>query len=163
MSDIKGAIISGYQGIGKSTLAASGKGYIDLESGNFFVDGKRDDNWYIIYGQIAVNLAAQGYRVFVSSHKVVRDWLAANNGGTPLFTVSPSDTLKEAWIKKLENRYRRSKLDKDYRAWQNAVDRYSENIKELHESEGFTPVVIRYMDYSLRTIIERAILVSAKE
>ena len=37
-------IIVGYQWIGKSTLANNETGVIDLESSNFFVDGKRDEN-----------------------------------------------------------------------------------------------------------------------
>ena len=61
----RGAIISGYQGIGKSTLSKAGNGYIDLESGNFFADGYRADDWYVVYSQIAIHLAEQGYRVFI--------------------------------------------------------------------------------------------------
>ena len=64
-------IISGYQGIGKSSLAGKNN-CIDLESGNFWVDGKRADDWYKPYCQIANHLSQQGYTVFVSSHEVVR-------------------------------------------------------------------------------------------
>lgn len=149
-----GAIIAGYQGIGKSTLAKSGGGYIDLESGNFFVDGKRSDDWYVIYGQIAMQLAQQGYRVFVSSHAVVRDWLAAHKGNVPLYVVFPSYSLKSAWLNKLETRYKASGLDKDFRAWQGAVHRYDDNVKELHESAGFVPIVIHDMAYSLERLLD---------
>ena len=52
-------IIIGYQGIGKSTLAGHNS-VIDLESGNFWNDGKRIDDWYIIdikwCGEIVVYL-----------------------------------------------------------------------------------------------------------
>ena len=58
-------IISGYQGIGKSSLAGKNN-CIDLESGNFWVDGKRADDWYKQYCQIANHLTEQGYRVFFS-------------------------------------------------------------------------------------------------
>ena len=34
-------IVIGYQGIGKSSLAGRDHKYVDLESGNFWVDGKR--------------------------------------------------------------------------------------------------------------------------
>lgn len=37
-------IVIGYQGIGKSTLANKDLRFIDLESGNFWVDGKRADD-----------------------------------------------------------------------------------------------------------------------
>ena len=65
-------IVIGYQGIGKSTLANKDLRFIDLESGNFWVDGKRADDWYKPYCQIAEHLSRQGYIVFTSSHEVVR-------------------------------------------------------------------------------------------
>lgn len=150
----KGAIISGYQGIGKSTLSQNRSGYIDLESGNFFVGGVRADDWYIPYCQIAIHLAEQGYRVFVSSHAVVREYLASLPKTVDLFVCFPSFSLRRAWVKKLEERYQASKKDKDYRAWKNAEDRYPENIKELHETKGFVPIVICDMNYSLSRLID---------
>lgn len=56
-----GQIVVGYQGVGKSTLAYHNRSVIDLESSNFFVDGKRDEKWYIPYCNIARSLARQGY------------------------------------------------------------------------------------------------------
>ena len=50
-------IIIGYQGIGKSTLAGKDNKFIDLESGNFWVNGERVENWYIPYCQIAEHLS----------------------------------------------------------------------------------------------------------
>ena len=66
-------IVIGYQGIGKSSLAGKNN-CIDLESGNFWVDGKRSDDWYKIYCNIALHLHRQGFTVFTSSHQVVRDY-----------------------------------------------------------------------------------------
>ena len=121
-------IISGYQGIGKSTLAGKNN-CIDLESGNFWVDGKRADDWYKPYCQIANHLSEQGYTVFVSSHEVVRKELEKSK--EPVYVIFPAIDLKDKWIKKLEDRYNNTKLDKDYRALMNAKDRYKENITEL--------------------------------
>ena len=149
----QGAIISGYQGIGKSTLSSGCSGYIDLESGNFFVGGERSEDWYIPYCQIAVHLAEQGYRVFVSSHAVVRKHLASMPKTVDLFVCFPSYALQGAWTKKLEDRYKFSGKDKDYRAWKNAEDRYAENIKELHDTKGFVPIVIHDMNYSLSRLL----------
>lgn len=157
MDKNKGAIISGYQGIGKSTLARSGNRYIDLESGNFFVNGVRYEDWYIPYCQIAIHLAEQGYVVFVSSHAVVREHLASMPHTVDLFVCFPSYSLKTAWVKKLEDRYKESCLDKDYRAWKNAENQYSENIKELHESKGFSPIIIHDVNYSLSRLIGNAL------
>ena len=121
-------IISGYQGIGKSSLAGKNN-CIDLESGNFWVDGKRADDWYKPYCQIASHLSEQGYTVFVSSHEVVRRELEKSK--EPVYVIFPAIDLKDKWIKKLEDRYNNTKLDKDYRALMNAKDRYKENITEL--------------------------------
>lgn len=142
-------IVIGYQGIGKSTLAGRDNKFIDLESGNFWVDGKRADDWYKPYCQIAEHLSQQGYIVFTSSHEVVRKQL--ENSSEVIVVVYPSIELKDEWIDKLEERYAKSKLEKDYKALMNAVDRYEENIKELSNSIGtlWCEVVIKDMDYDL--------------
>lgn len=149
----KGLIIVGYQGIGKSTLAKDGNGYIDLESGNFWVNGKRADDWYIPYCNIAMHLAQQGYIVFTSSHQVVRDYLSDNAKDIELAVCYPDYQLKDVWIKKLEDRYNQTKLEKDYKAWQNAVDRYDENIDEIRSSKRFHQITILGISYDLNFII----------
>ena len=143
-------IISGYQGIGKSTLAGKNN-CIDLESGNFWVDGKRADDWYKVYCQIANHLSEQGYVVFVSSHEVVRKELEKSK--EQVFAIFPSIDIKDAWIRKLEERYNKTKLDKDYRALMNAKDRYKENITELMRG-NLKFYEITKMTYQLESIID---------
>ena len=143
-------IISGYQGIGKSTLAGKNN-CIDLESGNFWVDGKRSDDWYKPYCQIANHLSEQGYIVFVSSHKVVREELM--NSKEQVFVVFPAINLKEQWVKKLKERYEKTNLDKDYRALMNAKARYKENISELMLG-NIKFYEITNMNYDLNEIVD---------
>lgn len=141
-------IYVGYQGIGKSSI--SGKNNcIDLESGNFWVDGKRIDDWYKIYVNIAEHLSNQGYNVFMSSHKVVRDEL--NNRGIEFKAICPSLTLKEQWINRLQERFDRTKSTKDFKALKNAEEMYEENIKDL-TSERNT-IIITNIDYDLNDLI----------
>lgn len=144
-------IVIGYQGIGKSTIAGRNNKFIDLESGNFWVDGKRADDWYKPYCQIAEHLSQQGYIVFTSSHEVVRNQLAGSNEVVVL--VFPSIELKDKWIAKLEKRYEKTGLEKDYKALMNAKDRYEENIKELYNTEpkGYLMyrLILNDMDYDL--------------
>lgn len=142
-------IIIGYQGIGKSTLAGKNN-CIDLESGNFWVDGKRADNWYIPYCQIANHLSEQGYTVFTSSHKVVRKELEKSK--EKVFVVCPSIELKEQWIAKLRNRYESTGLEKDFKALANAEDRYVDNINELVFG-NFVAYEIEDIDYDLKDIV----------
>lgn len=142
-------IIIGYQGIGKSTLAGKNN-CIDLESGNFWVDGKRAEDWYIPYCQIANHLSEQGYTVFTSSHEVVRKELEKSK--EKVFVVCPSIELKEQWIAKLRNRYESTGLEKDFKALANAEDRYVDNINELVFG-NFVAYEIEDIDYDLKDIV----------
>ena len=147
-------IIVGYQGIGKSTISSADNGFIDLESSNFFVNGKRSDDWYIPYCNIARELSGQGYDVFVSSHFVVRQELK-NYIYTKKVIVCPSVNLKEFWIKRLQKRYYGTKTDKDFKALMNATERYEENIRELLNEDGFDKILIESVPYQLDTILLR--------
>lgn len=101
-------IVIGYQGIGKSTLSLClndiGIPFIDLESGCFWNDGVRADDWYKSYVNIALDLARQGYNVFVSSHKQVREELL-KSFRNDIYVCYPSKNLKQEWIMKLRDRY----------------------------------------------------------
>ncbi len=144
-------IIIGYQGIGKSTLANKDINYIDLESGNFWIDGKRHEDWYIPYCNIAEPLSRQHKNVFVSSHEVVRNRLQESK--EKVVVIYPSIKLKKQWINKLEKRYNETNLEKDYKALMNAKDRYEENIKEL-EKNNFIKIEIFDIDYDLEELLE---------
>ena len=145
-------IVVGYQGIGKSTLAGRDHKYIDLESGNFWIDGRRADDWYKPYCKIAEHLSEQGYIVFVSSHEIVRQYLVENSREL-VALVYPSIELKDAWIDKLEKRYIKSGLEKDYTAFMNAKDSYVENIRELQESCIEYKLEINKLSYDLESML----------
>ena len=147
-------IIIGYQGIGKSTLAKSKPGYIDLESGCFWYNGDRIKDWYIYYCQIAEHLSGQGNVVFVSSHKQVRDYLKESN--ERVICIYPSILLAEDWKLKLHHRYNLTKMNKDYKAWMNAEKNYNENISHLMLC-GIPHIEINAMDYDLEKLIVESI------
>lgn len=144
-------IIIGYQGIGKSSIAGRNNKFIDLESGNFWVDGKRAEDWYKPYCQIAEHLSQQGYIVFTSSHEVVRKQLEWSR--EVVVVAYPGLNLKDMWIDKLENRYRDTGLEKDYKALMNAKERYEENIKELANSNFAYKIALCNSDYDLEASI----------
>ena len=137
-------IYCGYQGIGKSTLGGKFN-IIDLESGNFWVNNVRVNEWYAIYANMAQHLSNQGFIVFTASHKIFRDYL--NEQGIEFTTISPSVDLKDEWIKRLEERYNITKLDKDYKALMNAKEKYEENVLDLQSEKN--ALIINRMDYSL--------------
>ena len=152
-------IIWGYQGIGKSTLANTCMieheiPVLDLESGNFWVDGMRSQDWYKVYANIAIHLSQQGNIVMTSSHKAVRDYLYQLNSGERLATIYPCIELKDQWIEKLQDRYDISKKEKDYKALMNAKEMYEQNIYDLATQIGFDHIKLRMIDYSLETAIE---------
>jgi hypothetical protein len=140
-------IVIGYQGIGKSTLAGKDRKFIDLESSNFWVDGKRAEDWYKPYCQIAEHLSQQGYVVFTSSHEVVRNQLVGSS--EPVVVVYPAPELKTAWLEKLANRYQQTGLDKDYKAYMNAEARYDENIRELATCDIPFKLALKDINYDL--------------
>lgn len=144
-------IIIGYQGIEKSTLAKDSWKYIDLESGNFWINGERDEQWYKPYCNIANHLSAQGYTVFTSSHKEVREEL--KNSSEVVKIAFPALELKTDWLIRLTNRYNESMLEKDYKALINASLYYEDNINDLM-NEPFDKIVINNIDYNLRKLIE---------
>lgn len=145
-------IVVGYPGIGKSTLAGRDYKYIDLESGNFWIDGERAEDWYKPYCKIAEHLSEQGYIVFVSSHEVVRQYLVENSRELVVL-VYPSIRLRSAWIDKLEKRYIKSGLEKEYKALINTKYNYVENIRELQESCIEYKLEIDELSYDLEAML----------
>lgn len=142
-------IIVGYQGIGKSTVTKMTKGVLDLESSNTKVNGVRNDDWYIVYSQFAEDLSRQGNIVFISSHRVIREYLRQNSH-EKLVIIAPSLKLKDEWIKKLQDRYNQSRLDKDKFALLNAQEKYEENLREMQDfKDVFDYYEIDRMDYSM--------------
>ena len=142
-------IIIGYPGIGKSTLAGKHK-CIDLESGNFWVDGTRNENWPIVYCNIANHLSKQGYTVFVSSHASI--WHELYKSKEKVYVVYPSSSLEDKWIDKLYNRWQNTGLDKDFRAYIHALDSYQDDITSAVYDE-FPVYAITDIDYNLCRIV----------
>ena len=147
-------IVIGYQGIGKSTLAQKDFRYVDLESSALRQGDVRWHNWYEPYCMIAEWLSRQGYTVFVSSHKEVRDYLN-EFCEEPFCAVVPSESLKDEWIDKLKKRFKQFPTDKNYRAYMNAVDRYTENVREIKEDVEDVREITS-MSYELDRLIDTA-------
>jgi len=130
---MKGFIIIGYPGIGKSSCGGK-LNCIDLESESFFLNGHRVEDWYIVYCTIAMRLANQGFFVFVSSHKVVRDYLTSMPlmpNVEKIIIFCPGKQYKNEWIRRLKERYNKTGLDKDYRALDHVEQAFDSDIDEL--------------------------------
>lgn len=149
-------IIVGYQGIGKSSVARNNLSFIDLESSSFFVNGRRDFDWYVVYAQIAERLSKQGYTVFVSSHQVLRDWLASST--EKVVEIYPSHEIKEDWLRRLKYRLIINPSEKNKRAYEGAVGYYDANIDSFEEDRGhYLYMELRTVNYKLEDVIDSII------
>ena len=127
-------IIIGFPGIGKSSVTraydgdTNTTGYIDLESSNFV----KDDNWVKEYCNLAIDLDLQGYNVFVSSHKAVREYLAEKQDIFPdIMEVFPSKEMCTEWLNRLESRYVKCKTDKNERALNYMRNNFDTAVDEM--------------------------------
>ena len=151
----------GFPGIGKTTLSQkmiadfkTTTDVIDLESSYF---SKEDPNWYKAYCQAAECISYQGYDVFISSHIENLYYLHMNNIPN-VICIYPSITIKDKWLNKLEERYKKSKLDKDLKAFEAAQNFYTTDILNFKNTYGYDTNIgffeITQMDYNLRNIVE---------
>lgn len=157
-------IIIGYPCIGKTTLAKNNVKIIDLESSNFFVDEERLKNWYKMYCNVAVDLSKQKYIVFVSSHKLVIDHLCSlkEKGiitNSDIGCIFPSESLKDCWIDKAYDRWNKSSLDKDRKAYDRIKNFYNADLKYLRDkvenkNNYIDHEILDYKNYSLSCALD---------
>lgn len=151
-------IVVGYQAIGKSSVVAERGDAIDLESSNFYIgEGEsrhRPEGWAEIYANIAEDLSCQGFIVFTSSHKAVQDAMVKT--GEKVIAVFPALKLKDEWLKRLKDRYDRTKSDKDYRAWKGAEAGYEKEISAFMEIPC-EKIVLDSVDYNLNDYVDAAL------
>ena len=143
-------IFCGYQGVGKSSICNRENGYIDFESSNFFVNEMRPNVWIDIYINQALSLNEQGYDVFLSTHKALRNRL--NELNIDFTVITPSKDLKEQWIERLNNRYRNNPSIKNMKALKNAEECYEENVNDLCSENNV--IMITSIKYDLKDFIE---------
>ena len=143
-------IFCGYQGVGKSSICNRENGYIDFESSNFFVNEIRPNTWIDIYINQAIDLNNQGYDVFLSTHKALRNRL--NELNIDFTVITPSKDLKEQWIERLNNRYRNNPSLKNMKALKNAEECYEENVDDLCSENNV--IMITSIKYDLKDFIE---------
>ena len=149
-------IVIGYQGIGKSTVTKQLDNCLDLESSMMKINGQCEEDWFIPYGQIALDLSRQENIVFTASHRIFLEWLKENRKEDDrILCIIPSLKLKDLWIEKLEARWKQTNLIKDKLAFQNAEECYDANIKEMYDfQECFEFYEIQDMEYRLELFFD---------
>lgn len=156
------AIVFGYPGIGKSTLAKNSKNFIDLESSVFKINGERDSNWFKVYVNMALHIADQDRIVFMSTHPWTRDYLyniyeAGNNFykyEIPAMIVYPDISLKDFWLYKLEDRYEEDQSPKNLTALNKVKNNFEKDIMDLESDNRFMHLVLKDVSYRLDDEIE---------
>lgn len=88
-------IICGFAGIGKSSLAMSRAGWVDLESTPF------KKNWDL-YSDVAIHMNKNGYNVLLSCHKPLRDILLEK--GANFYVICPYLKDKKRYIQRYIDR-----------------------------------------------------------
>lgn len=124
-----GFIVVGYQGIGKTTLTSQNPNYFDLESSGY---SRENPEWFKDYVHDAIKkVTEEGYDIcFVSSHKVVRDYLIETNHTFLIFYPGVS---KDTVTRRLASRYFSDPSVKNGKALANAVLDFEANIDELRK------------------------------
>jgi len=154
---MKGMIILGYPGIGKTTLALSQKDIIDLNYTPFKSDSEYDA-WETLYCQVAMSLAKSDKTVFVSCHDEVQSELNTEPyKKIRKYIIVPHISLKESWLKRITSPYyKRYGVDEDqHQRMVERVRKYFEvDIKHLASNEDFTMIYIQQpVTYNLADIV----------
>lgn len=149
---MKGMIVCGYPGVGKSSIAGW-HNCIDLESSNFsqWFTGSDKDEWEQQYVMVATDLANQGYTVMVSTHPGVID-LLSHLEKIPVVIFCPRLSMKDEWNERLMKRYERTHNSKDQRAWCGAMANWERNIEHLFDY-GLPVIQPAAIDYDLKNYI----------
>lgn len=166
-------IIIGFPGVGKTTMCKENLDCIDLESSAFIVEGKRHENWYKEYVNTAIYLS-KNHHVFVSSHDVVQDYLEEKRFSSmpTMIIVYPDKSLKDEWLKRLENRYKTEDLldrlnrqyinnsDKNKRALEYVEKNWDSCIEAIEKRQYFYKLKISSIDQAnnLESILEKSML-----
>ena len=138
-------IYVGYSCIGKTSISGR-DGFIDLESSIF---NDHSENWTEKYILTAENLSDQGYDVFVSSHKAVRDKLKEHN--IKYICVFPAFNLEDAWFERLANRYKKIPSEKNLRAL-SGWPYFREDITDLQKEDYI--IVLHEANYDLALAVK---------
>ena len=123
-------IVSGYQGVGKTTYTKTHENCLDLESSNY---NKSNPNWVEEY--VADILAVKDKEVlFISSHQAVRDLLDSKQ--VNFIFVIPHPSVQHEWTQMLADRVISSvgnedERNKNIRALIGHIKTYTKVIAEL--------------------------------
>ena len=156
-------VIIGFPAIGKSSYQKDqarfttweGPRCIDLESSDFV----KCPNWEVSYANTAIDLTNQGFDVFCSSHKLVREALLKKKEDgelDKLFIIYPSIIVYDAWLTRCKNRYYTTKLEKDSRSLARVQNFFQADVMELDEevkAGKYTDAYVIDGPYSLNRII----------
>ena len=159
---MKGLIICGYPGVGKTSVGGWNN-CIDLESSDFqmglseriwstvyvrvtdiseiMANSNMDKEietlavpaWVDEYCRVGMNLAAQGYTVLMSTHPDVITYLSKMSKN-PVVIFCPRLEWKTQWLERVQRRYEETGLDKHRLAMNRVRDRYDKDIIGLMHS-----------------------------
>lgn len=156
-----GLIFCGYPGVGKTSIAGSKlfmdngqwMPVIDLEISLMKTNCENQDNWqdiYVKYVNYVQDLTNQGFNVMCSIHALVRQELERRN--LLYINVMPALNIKDYWLIKLRERWKKSCSDKDFFAYERAMEYYDDDIKELMKNDAYC-IIGTECDYELNEVL----------
>lgn len=161
-------IVMGYPGIGKSTLAEKSLEYIDLETSNWWnlISTKekknvrvRPNGWEKIYCKVALDLSRQGYIVFTSPNKDIRNCFTRMRQCNQITDKDiicvcfPSLKMQSEWTERVRQRYIADPSDKNARALDHVLECYVDDVTEMAHSP-FIHIKLFNKDYDLESVIQ---------
>lgn len=135
---MKGLVFCGYPAIGKSSIGGEciqmpdGRWIpiIDMETSLMRTEGwERPANWVQIYVNYVETMIDQGINVFCSTHGAVREELKKR--GIEYVNVMPSLNIKDWWLIRLRDRWKKDPSQKNLLAYERGMEHYDEDIKGL--------------------------------
>lgn len=161
------SIIMGFPAVGKTTTTKTSinNKFIDLDVTKFMescyftnlhFDPDSDcyqshcnPDWFKTYCNIAIDLA-EGHDVFISVTPEILDYMELQDKfiRDSIIVIYPSLLLKDKWRKKMKDRYEKSHLLEDRRAYEYYIcDNYDETIKKIDANESFSKIQLNSMKY----------------
>lgn len=157
---MKGLIICGYPGVGKSSVAGW-KNCVDLESSNFSHDDTGflldPNDWVPKYCTVAMDLAKQGFTVLCSTHGDVIHCFESMSAKLPeqvggIVIFYPRPWMKSRWIERLKDRCVSNPSKRNKRAYEHAL-RYFDNDLEFLGATSLPCFRPKGMEYDFRRYI----------
>lgn len=161
------SIIMGFPAVGKTTTTkrSINNRFIDLDATKFMescyfanlhfdpdlncYQSYCNPDWFKFYCNVAIDLA-EDHDVFISVTPEILDYMKLQDKTIrdSIIVIYPSLLLKDKWRKKMKDRYEKSHLLEDRRAYEYYIcDNFDKTIKKINTIESFSRIQLNSIKY----------------